>query len=95
MVRKSKHIGSSLDDFLEEENLLVSSEVEAVKRVVSYLLQQQIDNCVITKTAMAEMLGTSRSGLDRILDPYNTSITLHTLAKAAELTGKKIHITLQ
>jgi hypothetical protein len=44
---------------------------------------------------MALELGTSRSGLERILDPENTSITLNTLAKAAELTGKKIHISIQ
>lgn len=95
MVSKNKHIGSTFDNFLEEEDLLATTEVEAIKRVIAYLLQQQIDSKLMTKTAMAEVLQTSRSGLDRILDPENTSVTLHTLAKAAELTGKKIHITLQ
>lgn len=95
MASKNKHIGSSFDDFLEEENLLATSEIEAIKRVIAYLLQQQIDSKAMTKTAMAQVLGTSRSGLDRLLDPENTSVTLHTLVKAAELTGKKIHITLQ
>ncbi len=95
MASKNKHIGSTFDNFLEEEDLLATTEVEAIKRVIAYLLQQQIDSKLMTKTAMAEVLQTSRSGLDRILDPENTSVTLHTLAKAAELTGKKIHITLQ
>lgn len=95
MTSKNKHIGSSCNDFLEEENLLASTEIEAIKRVIAYLLQQQIDNKIMTKTDMAQILGTNRSGLDRLLDPENTSVTLHTLAKAAELTGKKIHITLQ
>lgn len=95
MAKKNKHIGSSFDDFLEEEDLLGGSEIEAVKRVVAYLLRKKIDNHVITKTALARKLGTSRSGLERILDPENTSITLHTLSKAAEFTGKKIHITIQ
>lgn len=95
MSNKNKHIGSSFDDFLEEEGLLATAEIEAIKRIISYLLQEKIDNHVITKTALAHQLGTSRSGLDRILDPENTSITLHTLARAAEFTGKKIHISIQ
>ena len=94
-MAKNKHVGTSFDDFLEEEGILATTEIEAVKRVIAYLLQKQIDNKLITKTALAALLGTSRSGLDRILDPDNTSITLHTLAKAAEATGKKIHISLQ
>ena len=94
MVKK-KHIGSNFDDFLEEEGLLATTEIEAVKRVIAHLLQNQIKNKLITKTALAALLGTSRSGLERILDPENTSITLHTLAKAAEVTGKKIHISLK
>tara|TARA_R110002110_G_C13469307_1_gene719846 strand:- start:14239 stop:14523 length:285 start_codon:yes stop_codon:yes gene_type:complete len=94
MVSKNKHVGSSFDDFLEED-LLTTTKIEAVKRIIAYLLQQKIDSKFMTKTAMAEALETSRSGLDRILDPENTSVTLHTLNKAAELTGKKIHITLQ
>ncbi|MBS0285980.1 MAG: XRE family transcriptional regulator [Proteobacteria bacterium] len=95
MVSKNKHIGSSFDDFLEEEGLLVTSEIEAVKRIIAYLLQQKIDAHIYTKTALAHELGTSRSGLERILDPENTSITLNTLARAAELTGKKIYISIK
>ena len=94
-MAKNKHVGSSFDDFLDEEGIVATTEIEAVKRVIAHLLQKQIDNKLITKTALAALLGTSRSGLDRILDPENTSITLHTLAKAAEVTGKKIHISLQ
>ena len=39
-------------------------------------------------------LETSRSALDRLLDPKNTSITLKTLDHAAKAIGKKIHIEL-
>lgn len=94
MAKKNPHQGSNFDDFLIDENLLVTCELEAIKRVIAYLLQEKISNGEFTKTDMAYMLGTSRTGLNRILDPDNTSITLHTLAKAAELTGKKIHIQL-
>lgn len=66
MRSKNKHVGSSFDDFLEEEDLLITSEIEAVKRVIAYLLQQKIDSQEYTKTALAEELGTSRSGLGSI-----------------------------
>ena len=95
MVKKNKHMGSSFDEFLDEEGLLAASEIEAIKRIIAYLLQQKLDEHLFTKIAMADKLGTSRSGLDRILDPENTSITLNTLARAAELTGKKIYIFIK
>jgi antitoxin HicB len=88
------HVGSSFDDFLEEENLLASAQISAIKRVIAYLLQQKIDNHEITKTALAERLGTSRAALDRILDPENTSITLANLAKAADYTGKSFEFRI-
>lgn len=94
-MRKNKHIGSSFDDFLESEGILASSKIEAIKRVISFLLQQKINDGLMTKTKMAEALETSRSGLSRILDPENTSITLATLIKAAHLTGKNIRITFE
>ena len=31
-----KHIGSSFDNFLEEENILQESEAVAIKRVIAY-----------------------------------------------------------
>ncbi|WP_223232278.1 MULTISPECIES: helix-turn-helix domain-containing protein [Marinomonas] len=37
---------------------------------------------------------TSRSGLDRLLDPNNTSVTLHTLDNAAKALGKKLKLEL-
>ena len=64
---KNPHIGSDLDSFLEDEGILASSQIEAIKKVVSYLLQDKIDNKLITKTELAKTLGTSRSNLDRLI----------------------------
>lgn len=88
VTKVNPYIGSNFDDFLGEENLLASAQISAIKRVISYLLQKKIDNHDITKTGLAKELHTSRAALDRILDPENTSITLATLAKAADYTGK-------
>jgi hypothetical protein len=43
---------------------------------------------------MAKQLGTSRSGLKRLMDPKNYSVTLLTLNKAAAVIGKKIDMSL-
>lgn len=88
---KNKHKGSSFESFLEEEGLHEITEAIAIKRVIAYQLQMKIKKENLTKTEMAAMLGTSRSALDRLLDPTNTSVTLTTLIKAAHLIGKKLH----
>ena len=48
----------------------------------------------ITKTEMAERMGTSRAAVDRLLNPYNNAVTLSTLVKAANVLGKKLVIRI-
>ena len=88
----NKHIGSSFDDFLEEEGILAETEAVAIKRVIAYKLAQLMERQHISKTAMARQMKTSRSALDRLLDPQNTSITLQTLERAAHAIGKRLRI---
>jgi antitoxin HicB len=88
------HIGSSFDDFLAEESLLAEANEVAIKRVIAWQLQQEIERKNLTKTSVAEAMGTSRAAVDRLLDPTNTSVTLNTLSKAANLLGKRIKIEL-
>ena len=45
-----------------------------------------------TKQAMARQLQTSRSQLDRLLDPRNVSVTLDTISRAARALGKRLII---
>ena len=90
----NSHIGSSFDDFLDEENLLVEANEIAIKRVIAWQLQQEIEAKRMTKTDVAKAMGTSRAAVDRLLDPNNTSVTLNTLSKAARILGKKIEIDL-
>ncbi len=88
----NKHIGSSFDDFLEEEGILAETEAVAVKRVVAYQVSQIMEKKHISKAAMARQMKTSRSSLERLLDPQNTSITLQTLERAAHVIGKRLRI---
>ncbi|MCL4361803.1 helix-turn-helix domain-containing protein [Candidatus Dependentiae bacterium] len=93
-MKKNKHIGSSFDSFLEEEGILEEVNAAAIKAIIANNLQAYMQKKGITQTDMAKQLGTSRSGLQRLLDPKNTSITLLTLNKAAAVVGKKIEINL-
>ena len=88
----SKHIGSNFDDFLEEEGLLAETEAVAIKRVVAYQVAKMMEEQHISKTAMAKRMNTSRSALDRLLDPKNTSVTLQTLERAAHAINKRLKV---
>ena len=88
----NKHLGSSFDSFLEEEGLYSEVKTVAIKRVLSYQLQEWMENAQVSKSEMAQKMQTSRSSIDRLLDPENTAITLNTLARAATIVGKKLDI---
>ena len=88
------HIGSSFDDFLEETGVLAETNAVAIKRVIAWEIQQKIELEHISKSTMAKRMNTSRSALDRLLDPTNTSVTLHTLDNAAKALGKTLKIEL-
>jgi len=89
----NKHKGSTFDSFLEEEGLLEDAEAIPIKRIIAFELSKKMKKAHLSKTVIAKKLGTSRSALDRLLDPVNTSITLNTLVKAAHFIGKKLHVS--
>ncbi len=86
------HSGSSFDSFLEEEGIRGEVEAVAIKRVLAWQLEQAMQRRRMTKQAMARQLHTSRSQLDRLLDPSNVSVTLDTIARAARALGKRVII---
>ncbi len=90
----SKHIGSNFDDFLEEEGVLAEAKAIAVKRVLAFQLEELMKMQKLNKTQLARRMKTSRSALERLLDPDNPSVTLLTLERAARALGKSIKIEL-
>ena len=84
------HSGSSFDSFLEEEGIREEVEAVAIKRVLAWQLEQEMKRQRKTKQAMARQLRTSRSQLDRLLDPRNASVTLDTMSRAARALGKRL-----
>jgi DNA-binding Xre family transcriptional regulator len=89
-----KNIGSNFDDFLQEEGLLEGATAVAVKRVVAYQLAQKMSESNLSKSEMARRMETSRSALDRLLDPRNASVTLQTLQNAVQALGGRLRIEL-
>ena len=89
------HSGSSFDDFLEEEGIREEVEAVAIKRVLAWQLSQEMHQQKKTKQAMARDLETSRSQLDRLLDPRNVSVSLDTMARAARVLGKSLVIRIR
>jgi len=90
----NKRVGSDFDEFLELEGLLSEVEAVAVKRVIAYQLAKLMKEKKLTKTAMAQRMRTSRSALDRLLDPSNPAVTLQTMDRAARILGKRLRIEL-
>jgi DNA-binding Xre family transcriptional regulator len=89
-----KNIGSSFDDFLQEESLLESSTAVALKRVISWQIDQEMKAQKLSKTELAKRMHTSRAALNRLLDENDASLTLTTLASAAAALGKKVNLQL-
>jgi antitoxin HicB len=92
---KRKHIGSKFEDFLAEDGILEECRASAIKFKISHELEKAMSQQKISKVEMAKRLKTSRTGIDRLLDPANTSITLNTLAKVASFLGKRIDFALR
>ena len=88
-----KHMGSSIDDFLKEEGIFEEAQAQAVKEVVAWQLGEAMKEKKISKNRMATLLKTSRTQVDRILDPKN-DITLGSLQRAAAIVGRRIVIEL-
>jgi antitoxin HicB len=88
-----KNMGSSIDDFLKKENILAEAHAQAIKEVVAWQLAKAMKKKKISKSRMAFLLKTSRSQVDRILDPKR-DITLSSLQRAAALVGQRVVIEL-
>jgi antitoxin HicB len=93
-MMNKKHLGSSLDDFLEKEGRLAEAEAVAVKRVLASQIAELMEEQRLSKAEMARRMSTSRAAVDRLLDVDTESATLATLEKAAAALGRRLHIAL-
>jgi antitoxin HicB len=89
---KNKHIGSDLDDLLDEDGTREQVVAAAIKRVLSWQLTQAMQKKQISKTEMAARMNTSRAVINRLLDEADTSVTLATLARASVAIGVPLSV---
>ena len=89
-----KHIGSDFDDFLRDEGILDDAEAVAAKRVIAFEIAREMESAQISQSELARRMKTSRSAVERLLDPTNPSVTLQTLERAASAVGKRLKIQL-
>ena len=92
--RRNKHLGSSFDEFLRSEGLYEEVTTLAWKRVLSWEVTEAMKKEGISKSEMAKRMGTSRSQLERLLDPENPNVLLDTVQKAATAVSKRLTIGL-
>ncbi len=88
------HIGSSFDDFLQEEAILEDATAVALKRVIAWQLAEAMKAQKVSKKALAERMHTSRSAVDRALDQNDAGMTLATLTSAARALGQRVEVRL-
>ena len=92
--RKKGAVGSTLDDFLKQDGTYESTQAVAIKRVLAWQIGQAMERKQLTKAEMARRMDTSRSQLDRLLDPDSNSVTLETLTRAARAVGRQVRVEL-
>ena len=93
-VRAQRHRSASAESFLREQGLYERASARAIKEVIVWQVERAMERRGITKAAMARLMGTSRSALDRLLDPENDSVRLSSLFRAADVLGSDLRVEL-
>ena len=93
-TNKKGGIGSAFDDFLKDAGTYEATQAVAIKRVLAWQIEKAMKKQDLTKAEMARRMETSRSQLDRLLDPDSDSVTLDTLTRAARAIGRRVKLEL-
>lgn len=93
--KKSPRAGSTLESLLRDDGVYEEAKSHAIKSVLAHKLEQAMKTQNLSKSSMAKRMETSRSQLDRLLDPTNESVTLHTLKRAAAAVGMRLELELR
>ena len=93
-MAENEHRGSTLDEFLDSQGVLAEFEAKAVKEVLAWQLVEAMKERKVSRRGLATLMGTSRTQVNRVLDPANGAITLDTLQRAAAVVGRKVQLQL-
>lgn len=95
MNRENPRVGSTLDNLLRRDDAYEDIRNHAIKATLAYKLKEAMEAQNLSKARMAERMETSRSQLDRLLDPENEGVTLHTLKRAAAAVGMRLSLEIR
>lgn len=87
-------LGDTFDSFLEERGLLEETANAAIKAVIAWQLSQVMKETKTTNVEMARRMKTSRTQIERVLDPANGAVSIDTLERAAHALGRKLRLEL-
>ena len=90
----NKHRGDTLDNFLEERGNLAEFQARAIKEVITWQLAEAMKERKLSKSRLATMMHTSRTQVDRVLDPNDGNVTIETLQRAAAVVGRRVQLGL-
>ena len=90
----NRYAGSSLDELLSEEGVLEAFQAVAIKEVIAWQLQLAMTEMKLSKRKLALLMKTSRTQVDRVLDPTDGNVTIATLQRAASVIGRKVSVAL-
>lgn len=93
-MAENKHRGSTLDSFLENEGVLPEFQAKAIKEVIAWQLAEAMRDRKLSKSALAALMKTSRTQINRVLDPNDGNVTIETLQRAAALVGRRVQLEL-
>jgi predicted XRE-type DNA-binding protein len=90
----NKQKGSSIDDLLEDEGVFEAFQARAIKEVIAWQLGQAMEERKLSKRRLAILMRTSRTQVDRMLDPRDGNVTIETLQRAAAIVGRTVRVEL-
>ena len=90
----NQHAGSTIDDFLRDEGVLEEFQARAIKEVIAWQIEKAMKDGKISKRRLAQMMQTSRTQVDRVLDPTDGNVTIQTLQRAAAVLGRRVQLEL-
>ena len=96
-IKEKNSIGSNLDDWLESEGDDFKKDVYAgyIKRKLVYEIRKAMEKEKVGINYLQEMLNTSPSQMQRILNPDYTGITLKSIARVFDTLGYQIDFNIR
>ena len=93
-MAENRHKGSTLDSFLEKDGVLAEFQARAIKEVIAWQLAEAMRERKLSKNRLAMMMHTSRTQVNRVLDPNDGNVTIETLQRAAQVVGRRVQLQL-